>query len=137
MNDDKLFEAVQSLAQGLSQWDLLIIGGSMVLIVSTGYYRPLTRWMRMTYLLFLPSWAFLAVSVYRGFEVQGSYVAYLAAVRRNDTASFNDMASKMNLNVTAQILYLKIALVCIGLWLVTYVLWWILSDRITGGDAKC
>jgi hypothetical protein len=40
VDDSKFFEAAQSLAQSLSQWDLLILGGSLVVIVSTSYYRP-------------------------------------------------------------------------------------------------
>jgi hypothetical protein len=87
MDESKFFEAVQSLAQGLSQWDLLTIAGSMVIIVSTGYYRPRTRKMRLTYLGLLPSWILLALSTYRGLQVQGSYVAYLMASLRKDTHS--------------------------------------------------
>lgn len=34
VGDSKFFEAAQPLAQSLSQWGLLIIGGSLVIIVS-------------------------------------------------------------------------------------------------------
>src|SRR5579863_3625513 len=97
MDDSKFFEAARALAQGLSQWDLLIIAGSMVIIVSTSYYRPRTRTMRLAYFLFLPSWALLATSIYRGIEVQGSYVAYLIAARQKNTQSrIDSIASKIN-----------------------------------------
>jgi hypothetical protein len=39
-DEAKFFEAAQTLAQGLSQWSLLIVAGSLVIIVSTSYYRP-------------------------------------------------------------------------------------------------
>ena len=81
IDDSKFFEAALSLAQSLSQWDLLILGGSLVVIVSTSYYRPKTLKVRAAYFLFIPTWLCLAISVYQGIAVQRSYVAYLVASR--------------------------------------------------------
>lgn len=130
MIDAKFFEAVQALAQGLSQWDLLIIGGSLVMIVSTGYYRPNTRRMRLFYLLFLPSWVLLAFSIYRGIRIQGSYVAYLVAAQNQNAQLIDTIARKMNDDANSQIADLEVALLCLGLWLVIYIFWWALTDRI-------
>jgi len=136
MDDSKYFEAAQTLAQGLSQWDLLIIAGSMIIIVSTGYYRPQSRAMRFIYFLFLPSWVLLALSIYKGIEVQGSYVAYLVAARHANAAVIENISGKMNDNVTSQILFLKVALLCLAAWLILYILWWVLSDKISGEGTK-
>jgi hypothetical protein len=141
MDESKFFEAVQSLAQGLSQWDLLIIAGSMVIIVSTGYYRPRTRKMRLTYLVFLPSWILLALSIYRGIQVQGSYVAYLMASLRKDTDSqkaaiISSIVAKVNNDAIYQIRFLECALLCLAVWLVIYICWWAFTDKIRAEDAK-
>lgn len=141
MDESKFFEAVQSLAQSLSQWDLLIIAGSMVIIVSTGYYRPRDRKMRLTYLIFLPSWILLALSIHRGIQVQGSYVAYLMASLRKDTdplkaGIISSIVSKVNSDTTFQIRYLELALLCLAVWLVVYICWWAFKDRILDEDAK-
>lgn len=130
MNDPKFFETVQALAQGLSQWDLLIIGGSLVMIVSTGYYRPNTRRIRLFYLLFLPSWVLLAFSIYRGIRIQGSYVAYLVAAQHQNAPLIENIARKMNDDANSQISSLEDALLCLGLWLVIYIFWRALTDRI-------
>jgi hypothetical protein len=130
MDNAKFFEAVQALAQGLSQWDLLIIGGSLVMIVSTGYYRPNTRRERLFYLLFLPSWVLLAFSIYRGIRIQGSYVAYLVAAQHQNSQLIQNIAQKMNDDANSQIADLEAALLCLGLWLVIYIFWWALTDRI-------
>ena len=130
MDDAKFFEAVQALAQGLSQWDLLIIGGSLVMIVSTGYYRPGSRRIRLFYLLFLPSWVLLAFSIYRGIQIQGSYVAYLVAARYQNVQLIDNIARKMNDDANSQIADLEGALLCLGVWLVLYIFWWALTDRI-------
>ena len=136
MDDAKFFEAAQSLAQSISQWALLIIAGSMVIIVSTGYYRPRTRAMRASYFLFVPAWCLLAMSIYKGTEVQGSYVAYLVAARHNNMSRIESIAGTMNDDTMAQISYLKVALLCLGVWLVIYILWWVLAERIQPEGAK-
>jgi hypothetical protein len=133
MDDSKFFESVQSLAQSLSQWDLLIIGGSMVVIVSTSYYRPDARAVRAAYLLFLPAWAFLAFSIYRGIQVQGSYVAYLLAARQNNSTLINTIAHDVNADVTRQVACLEWALLFLAGWLMSYILWWIFSGKAQRG----
>ena len=136
MDDSRFFEAAQALAQGLSQWDLLIIAGSMVIIVSTSYYRPRTRKMRLAYFLFLPSWVLLALSIYRGIEVQGSYVAYLVAARHNNQKLIESIASRINADTISQIQFLKMALLCLGFWLVIYIFWWVLSEKLHEESAR-
>ena len=137
MDDAKFFEAAQSLAQGLSQWDLLIVAGSMVVIVSTTYYRPATRKMRLAYLVFLPAWAGLALSIYQGIRIQGSYVAYLVAARYKNQKLIEAIAGKINDYTQLQIRYLEFALLCLALWLVAYILWWIFTEQAqTSGGGK-
>jgi hypothetical protein len=130
MDDSKFFEAAQTLAQSLSQWDLLIIAGSMIMIVSTGYYRPRNIRVRMAYFLFLPAWVLLALSIYKGIGIQGSYVAYLVAARNNDTSRITTIFEKINSDMNTQITFLQVALVCLGMWFIIYIFWWVLSRSI-------
>lgn len=139
IDDSKFFEAAQALAQSLSQWDLLIIAGSLLVIVSTSYYRPESRRVRAAYLLFLPGWASLAFSIYQGIQVQGSYVAFLVAARRNpnDHAKFDHIALNMEDATRRQIQGLEFALLCLALWLLVYIVWWVFSEKAQpGGDKK-
>jgi hypothetical protein len=129
MDDSKFFEAAQALAQALSQWALLIIGASMIIIVSTDYYRPKTRRMRFVYLWFIPSWALLATSIYRGIQVQGTYVAYLVAARNKNAVE--KIALKMNEDTLSQIWFLKAGLIFLAIWLVTYFWLWVWFDKIS------
>ena len=130
MDDSKFFDAAQTLAQGLSQWALLVIGASMIIIISTGYYRPKTRQMRFVYLWFVPAWGLLATSIYKGIQVQGAYVAYLMAARKKNNPLIENIAFKMNEDTGSQIWLLKAGLVCLAIWLVTYFCLWIWIDKI-------
>jgi len=131
IDDSKFFEAALSLAQSLSQWDLLILGGSLVVIVSTSYYRPKTLKVRAAYFLFIPTWLCLAISVYQGIAVQRSYVAYLVASR--STPPQQHTIDQIAVNITdatrSQIYALETALLFGALWLLIYIIWWIYSNQ--------
>jgi hypothetical protein len=131
IDDSKFFEAAQSLAQSLSQWGLLIIGGSLVVVVSTSYRRPQNPKVRAAYLLFIPMWCCLAVSVYQGINVQRSYVAYLVASRAAtpNQQTINSIAESITNATRYQILSLEIALLFGALWLLIYIVWWIYSKQ--------
>lgn len=133
--DSKFFEAAQALAQSLSQWDLLIIAGSLVVIVSTSYYRPDSRKMRAAYFLFLPAWSLLADSVYQGIQVQGSYVAYLVALRKTPVnhSTLDQIAANMESATRYQIKGLEYALACLAVWLLIYIGWWVFSEKPAKG----
>ena len=87
-------------------------------------------------LLFLPSWVLLALSIYRGIEAQGSYVAYLVAARLDKTKLIDAIAVKMNDDTISQILYLKLALLCVAVWLIIYIFWWVLSEQVREEGAR-
>jgi hypothetical protein len=124
--DGRFFEAAQTLAQGLSQWALLIIGGSLVVIVSTSYYRPKTRRARAAYFLFVPAWISLALCIYKGSYIQQSYVAYLVAARVHAQDRIDLIAQHMATAIQWQLRFLHVALVMLGAWLVFYIVWWVI-----------
>jgi hypothetical protein len=134
IDDSKFFEAAQALAQALSQWDLLILAGSLVIIISTSYYRPKSRAMRATYFIFVPTWSFLAWSVYQGINVQRSYVAYLVATRGTPKPTLlEQIAENMTSATRHQIFGLEIALLFAAVWLLIYIVWWVFTTQTKEG----
>jgi hypothetical protein len=130
IDDSKFFEAAQTLAQSLSQWSLLIIGGSLIMVVSTSYRRPQNPRVRAAYFLFIPMWCCLAMTVYQGIVVQRSYVAYLVASRSTPTQqTLNGIAESITNATRNQILALESALLIGALWLLIYIVWWICSNQ--------
>lgn len=123
----KFFEAAVALAQNLTQWALLIIGGSLVVIVGTSYYRPPSMRSRLIYLLFVPAWILLAFSIYNGTLVQRRYLAYTFAnpANSNYQQTVQGILEGINNSANWQFATLEWALVCLGSWLFFYLLWWI------------
>jgi phage shock protein PspC (stress-responsive transcriptional regulator) len=130
VDDSKFFEAAQTLAQSLSQWGLLIIAGSLVIVVSTSYRRPQNQKVRAAYFLFIPMWCCLAVSIYQGIMVQRSYVAYLVASRATpQEKTLNSIAEEITNATRIQIGSLEISLLIGAVWLLIYIVWWICSNQ--------
>lgn len=116
----KKFEAVVSMAQGLSQWALLIFAGSLVTLVGTSYYRPQKLVWRLVYLLFVPGWFWLGYSLLKGSQVQQDYLAFLV---RGASTTLGDDAYH-------QIFGLKWAVGFFALWLFLYLIWWVFTKEI-------
>jgi hypothetical protein len=131
LDDSKFFEAALALAQALSQWDLLIIGGTLLIVVGTSYRRPKDKRVRAAYFLFLPAWSGLAFSIYQGTQVQRAYIAFLIASRSTTPSKplIDQIAVKITSATRNQILSLEMALLCAGVWLVIYIVWWVLSNQ--------
>jgi len=119
----KAYEAAVSLENTLTTWAFAIFGGSILLILGTSYYRPRKLWQRGIYLIFLPGWAFLAASVYKGTRVQEAYLASLFAAK-------GDFGRSLNSDLGHQIDYMVRGLFCFGIWLLMYFIWWMLNHDI-------
>ena len=123
--DLKLFEAATSLANTLTSWALVMIGGSLLAIVGTSYYRPAALWVRCAYFAFVPGWFFLAWSIYAGSRVQRVYMAALYSVH----PKLDRLIGALNKDALAQIERMEIGLAFFGIWLMMYLFWWIFNNE--------
>jgi hypothetical protein len=57
--DLKVFEAATAFSNTLTSWAFVMIGGSILVILGTSYYRPAALWVRCAYFAFVPAWFFL------------------------------------------------------------------------------
>lgn len=127
--DAHFFDAAQAMAQGLSQWAMLIIGGSLAVIIGDKVYRPKARRIRATYLLFAPAWILLALSIYEGTYIQRSYVAYMVATRGTHAQALIDqIAGNITQATRLQLSFLETALGFLAIWLFFYLIWWVIRN---------
>lgn len=123
--DLKIFEAAVSLSNTLTSWALVMIGGSILAILSTSYYRPKSLWFRSTYLAFVPAWVFLSLSIYSGTRVQSVYLAALYS----HNGSLDKLEAALNSDAYAQIFRMEVGLCLFGLWIFAYLMWWIFNKE--------
>jgi hypothetical protein len=130
-NPDKLnarsLEAAVSFAQSLAQWEFVIIGGSLLLVLGSSHLRPQSKVVRACYLLFLPAWASLGSSIYFGTRAQQVYLAYLLVT----STTIEGASAKLGDDIQAQRVSMLIGLALLFLWLLIYIWWWIFSDDKT------
>jgi hypothetical protein len=132
VTDLKLFEAATALANTLTSWAFVMIGGSVLAVLGTSYYRPAARWVRCTYLAFIPAWIFLSWSVYAGTRVQGVYLAALYSPQPDIAA----LRRSVNEDAGSQIQRMEWGLICFGLWLTLYLMWWIFHTEGGKDDTR-
>jgi len=128
----KSLEAAVSFAQSLAQWEFVLIGGSLVILVGTSHRHPTSRSKRTAYLLFLPGWLCLGWSIYLGTQAQGAYLAYLLL----PVTTLEGATQRLNEDVGNQIRWMFYGLAFFFSWLVLYLFWWIFSKREMEGQSK-
>lgn len=121
----RFFEAGITLATTLTSWTLVMIGGSILAILSTSYYRPRDLWFRASYLIFIPAWLLLSLSLREGAKVQGVYLAALFQ-RKPD---IDKLMFAQNGFLAGQQDFMMWGLGCFGVWLTIYLLWWIFNKE--------
>jgi hypothetical protein len=119
------FKIVAEGSNTLIAWCLFIIGGSIAAILSTSYLRPPKLWMRLCYLLFIPGWVLISVSIYYGNVISGNY---MAAGQIINVDILRDIGKELNVNFIWQLFYLEVGLMFFGLWLFLFLLWWIFGN---------
>ncbi len=121
----KFLEAGIALATTLNSWALVMVGGSILAILSTGYYRPKHLLFRASYLIFVPAWIFLSLSLRAGTRVQG---VYLAAVYQHHP-KLDDLRDAQNADLVSQQHFMWLGLGSFGLWIIIYLVWWIFNKE--------
>lgn len=103
----------------LVTWGLALLGGTVAVVVSTLYNRPMSRRGRMIYALFLPGWAFLGASIYHGDVISDRYIAGVVGPADQRLA----VASAINDDFILQRNLLIAGLVTFMIWLVCFLVW--------------
>jgi hypothetical protein len=122
VDKSKALEATVSYAQSLTQWALLIVAGTAVILIGSEYHRPSSRPLLFTYFLFIPGWISLILSMYKGARVQQVYLAYLWTAKPDWTKSM----SSVNTDALWQIRGMQTGVAVFGVWLLVYLFYWVL-----------
>lgn len=111
---------IADAAQVNTTWALALLGGSIAVSAGTSYVSPKIRRWRLMYLLFVPGWIGLAISIYYGNSIIRRHVAS----RIVDEAYLFEILRLMNSEYGDQQWWLIFAVVFFSAWLIIYMLWW-------------
>jgi len=125
MQIDAIRSAVDA-SKLINTWALSIIAGSFLVLLSTSYRQPKNR-IKLFYFLFLPAWAGIGISIFKGYTIIGSGI--MAELNKDNTDFLYRVILTVNQNYSIQSDCLMFSLACLGAWLVAYLLWFIFSKE--------
>lgn len=116
-----IFESIVSSSQLHITWALALFGGTVATIIGTSHISPNNLKAKLIYLLFIPSWILLSVSIWYGDLVSRNHLAAQFA----DKATQKEILREMNTNYFIQQQTLTYGVGCLAAWLVLYLIWWV------------
>jgi hypothetical protein len=119
-------KTVMSFSQSLSQWCVLLIGGSVAALLGTSNWRPRILWIRALYLLFVPALAFLFASAYYGVASQRNCLALMLLANPDIPGT----KLELNGNLRWQLTNMQIGFSFLGTWFLAFLFWWIFDKGI-------
>jgi hypothetical protein len=125
MSNEAIKQIVES-SDKIVTWSLTVLGGSVAILLGTSYIRPRSRLMRLSYLLFIPGWASLGLSFQSGNSIANRSIMFF--LESNNSELVNKILYKINDDYREQLTYFYIGLFIFGVWLCTYLFWWIFSS---------
>ncbi len=114
-------------ATELNKLSLALLGGSLLLVLSTDYISHISKKAKLFYLLLIPAWAFLVISIVYGNIVGRQFPAY----QFTPVPELKDsICESMNDNYSLQLDLFDYSIYCFSLWLVCYLVWWIFFSQV-------
>jgi hypothetical protein len=118
--------AISAGASTLTGWTLAILGATTAGFVGSKYLRP-TGKLRCLYLLFIPGWFLLGISMWFGEKVARRAIA--AAFAAKDEQKLLAIGQQINADYDCQRFFFQFALIFFVFWLVGLLLWWVLRKE--------
>lgn len=120
------FDKIALESKSITSWCFTIIGASILTFISTSYSRPNELKYKLAYLLFIPGWILLTLSISFGNEISGNI---LAANLFPKSEKIMIILSSINENFHCQQTYFKNGLSFFVVWLILFMIWWIFIDK--------
>ena len=113
--------AISANAEQQITWAIAVMGGTLLIVIGTSHISPKSRRGRLIYLLFLPAWFFLGVSIYYGNRIH----RHLIADHLSDANTQISTLKQVNSDAICQMNAMGVAGLFLATWLLLYVSWWI------------
>ena len=110
-------------------WSMSIIGASLLAIFSTSYIKPVGKWAKLIYLIFIPGWIYFACDINVGNIIARRQII---AVMSPERIPF--ILNKMNDEYAQQLDAFRTGLIYFGIWLFLFLLLWVVQDFISKGN---
>jgi len=121
--DLETIKEITSSSNTIVTWSMSIVGASLLAILSTSYIKPVEKWNKLAYLLYIPGWVYLAIAIQLGNKIARREIVAVMAPER-----IPGILEKMNDEYASQLQAFNMSLIFWGIWLLLFLLWWIFQD---------
>ena len=118
-------KSLSETSNGFISWSLNVIAASILALIGTSYLKPASKKIRLIYLLFIPGWCLLYVSMYYGNVVARRFGA---CAFTTDNEKLLDFGSKLNSDLLQQMYFFKVGISVFAIWLFLYLVWWVFGE---------
>jgi len=132
-NHRDALKIVSEGSQGLNNWCLLIITASIAAIVSTSYLRPTNKIFRALYLLFIPGWILISLSIFYGVGISRRYMAAMLTPKLD---VIREIIGKVSLEFDWQLSFLQWGLAIFAIWVLAFLLFWVFDEKLISNKTK-
>ena len=123
---------------------------TFAIVLTTSYIKPVSKKWKLIYLLFLPGWIFIYFSINNNDQLNRRSIMFqmtfkdIENIQKNNVSIKSDSVNNIienkienieqtikniNSNLSSQLDNFRYSLLTFGLWLFTYLFWWIFFDR--------
>ena len=110
----------------LVTWSLSIIGGTILMIVSSSYIQPKGK-IVLIYILFIVGWISLGLSIFFGEMLTRIYIAGSYA-NNNDKERIKKIGLEVQKKFNLQVIFFLVGVITFGLWLISFLIYFILKQ---------
>lgn len=120
-------KTVIDFSQSLSQWSVLLIGGSAAAMLGSSNWRPGRLLVRISYLVLIPAAiVLLFTSIHYGVAAQQNCLALMLLPKPDVSGA----TTELNDHLLSQLTYMQRGLYCLGVWFLVFLFWWVFDKKI-------
>lgn len=112
---------IMDFSGSLRQLSIAVLGGTVLLVIGSSLRRPQGLRARIGFLWLVPAWLLLGSSIHKSFVVNQHYLAIVVSAKSDVLKALGNI----NAAVSTQIDHAMMALALVGIWLVSYLIWWV------------
>ncbi len=132
---ERIYTCIRSVEQAsnrISTWSLSVVGATFLAIFGKEYERIEAG--RLIYLLFIPAWIAIGISLYHAKKVLGFTLG--AELWRNNTDTLVRNFMDCNRHYGQQLRFFNIGLLVLGIWLLAFLALWVFDFNIITDFSK-
>lgn len=125
----QLAKNMNEISGELKDTSLTVLAGSIILLLGSDYVKPIQSKAKLMYLLFIPAWISLAISIYFSSEIATINACIISFKNLDDIKALIFEQGGIYAAYRYQSYSFLSGMLFLFIWLISYLLWWIYIEN--------